>query len=321
MAGMWYSTITKELNELESRILNVIHSENSELDEMCKYVITAGGKRFRPAVCILSYLACGGQDVRRAIDLGAAYEIVHSASLIHDDINDKSEIRRGRRTLHKEYTVSKAIVAGDYMMARGFQLLGVTSKEIVDIIVEAASRMSESEFIQKDLEHIQNVTEDDYYRIVRGKTSKLIEACAKSGAYLACASNEELDAIGNFSRGIGMAHQIIDDTLDIIGNFHNTGKNVGLDILEGKPTLPIIVAMNDSHYGSSVAEIFTKDNPTEVDVKNALDIIKKTSAVKICRKKASEEVENAIKSIGSIKDSPYKESLILLARYVASRDR
>ena len=321
MAEAWYSSIKDELAEVEKEITNVVHSDNAELDEMCTYVVTSGGKRIRPALCILSYLACGGKDPKKAVRMGSAFEIVHSASLVHDDINDKSEIRRGRRTLHKEFCVSKAIVAGDYMMAKGFQALGATSREIVDIIVEAASRMSEGEFIQKDFEHAKEVTEEDYYEIINGKTAKLIEACAKSGAYIADTDPDYIQAIGDYSHGIGMAFQIIDDTLDVIGDLNNTGKRVGLDLLEGKPTLPTIIAMKDPVHGKRIIEIFTKDEADEKDVLEALDLIKKTDAIEYCRKKAEGIVKDAVRHLDVIPASQYRDSMVALANYIVDRDR
>ena len=321
MVEAWYSSIKEELAQVENEINDVVHSDNAELDEMCTYVIKSGGKRVRPAICILSYLACGGKEPKKAIRMGSAFEIVHSASLVHDDINDKSEIRRGRRTLHKEFCVSKAIVAGDYMMAKGFQALGSTSREVVDVIVEAASRMSEGEFIQKEFEHAKNVTENDYYEIIRGKTAKFIEACAKSGAYISGADPELVQAIGDYALSTGMAFQIIDDMLDVIGDLNNTGKRVGLDLLEGKPTLPTIIAMKDPNYGPRIIEIFTKEEAAEKDVAEALDLIKKTNAIEICRKKAAERIDEALKHLEVIPGSVYKDSLIALAGYIISRDR
>lgn len=321
MVQVWYSSISKELEDVDTKILDIIHSDNPELDEMCRYVITSGGKRIRPAVCILSYCLCGGKNVSKAIDLGAAFEIVHSASLVHDDINDKSEVRRGRKTLHKEFCVSKAIVAGDFMMAKGFRSLGVSSSEIVDVIVDAASHMSESEFIQKEFEHTKNVTEEDYYEIISGKTAKLIDACARSGAYLAGASEMMTEAIGKYATAIGMAFQIIDDTLDVIGVSGNTGKKVGLDLIEGKPTLPTIYAMKDSRYGEQICKVFMREEPTEKDVLEALELIKKTDAIEMCRVKAEEYVKIALKSIEDIPDSQYKQSFCMLADYIVDRDR
>ena len=321
MAEAWYASIQKELTDVENVIIDTLHSDNEELDEMCKYVIQSGGKRARPAICILSYLACGGKDTKEVIRMGAAFEILHSASLVHDDINDKSEIRRGRKTLHKEYCVSKAIVAGDYMLARGFRSMGMTKNQIVDTIVEAASRMSEGEFVQKDFEHTTGVTEDDYYEIIKGKTAKLMEACAKSGAFMSGADMDLVSAVGEFSLLIGMAFQIIDDTLDVIGNLNNTGKRVGLDILEGKPTLPTIIAMKDPQYGKRISEIFTEETVAEKDALEAIELIKKTDAIEICRKKADSMIDDAISKLEIIPESVYKDSLISLAKYIVSRDR
>ena len=321
MAQAWFEPITKELAAVEEEIFKELHSNNDELNEMCRYVISAGGKRIRPAICLLSYLACEGKEIEKAVSLGAAFEIVHMASLVHDDINDKGEIRRGRRTLHKEFCVSKAIVTGDYMMAKGFRAMGATSNEIVDVIVDAASRMSEGEFKQKDFEHSFEVTEDDYYKIIRGKTAMLIEACAKSAAYLADANEELTERLGSYAESIGMAFQIIDDTLDVIGDVNNTGKKVGLDMIEGKPTLPIILAMRDPRYGEQIKSVFMEVEPDKSDVLNALELIKKTSAIDVCRQKANAIIDEAIATISKINDSVYKESFISLARYIADRDR
>ena len=321
MVDAWYTPIKTELADVEKEIMDVLHSDNAELDEMCRYVVTSGGKRIRPALCILSYLACGGDYIKDAIRMGSAFEIIHSASLVHDDINDKSEIRRGRKTLHEKYCVSKAIVAGDYMMAKGFQALGSSNKEIVEFIVEAASNMSEGEFTQKDFEHIKTVTEEDYYEIIQGKTAKLIEACAKSGAFISNAGPDQIEAIGDYSFSIGMAFQIIDDTLDVTGDSSNTGKRVGLDILEGKPTLPTIIAMKDPTYGKRISEYFAKEEIEEKDALEAIGLIKKTDAIEYCRKKAEEIVDKAIAYLGPVPDSVYKDSLIALAKFIVDRDR
>lgn len=321
MAEDWCGSIQKELADVENEIINMVHSNNEELNEMCTYVIKSKGKRIRPAICILSYLACGGNESWKAVKIGSAFEIVHSASLIHDDINDKSEIRRGRKALYKEYSVSKAIVAGDYMLAKGFQILGNTSLEIVNIVVESASRMSEGEFVQKDFEHSKNIDEENYYEIIEGKTAKLIEACAKSGAYMSGANHEIVNAIGKFAIGIGMAFQIVDDILDITGSPTSIGKKIGIDFLEGKPTLPIILAMKNPKYGYKIAEIFMKNPCEEKDVEIALDLIKKTDAIEQCRQRAEKIAEKAIANLVTVAKSSYKNSLISLANYIVTRDR
>lgn len=302
-------------------MLRDLESENPELTEMCQYVISSGGKRLRPALCIMSYGAVGGKDMMKPVKVGAAFEIIHSATLVHDDINDQGEIRRGRKTLHKEYTVSKAIIAGDYMFAMGFRLLAAEAPQIVDYIVDASASMGAGEFVQKDFEHASSVTEDDYIEIITGKTAKLFEASSKSGAAVANADGAMLEALGNFSHYIGLAFQIVDDTLDVTGDPHNTGKAVGTDLIEGKPTLPVIYAMQDPDKGPRLIELFEKADVTTDDVAEALELIRSTDSVDRCLSKAREYVDEAVGYMNSVPDSIYKDALLDLASYIVRRDR
>lgn len=321
MSEPWHSCISGELEKVEDLMIRDLESENPELTEMCRYVIASGGKRLRPALCLLSYGAAGGRDMSSPIKIGAAFEIIHSATLIHDDINDQGEIRRGRKTLHKEYTVSKAIIAGDYMFAMGFRLLAAEAPHIVDYIVDASASMGAGEFVQKDFEHASSVREEDYIRIITGKTAKLFEASSKSGAAVANADSTMLDALGNFSATIGLAFQIVDDTLDVTGDPHNTGKAVGTDLLEGKPTLPVIYAMEDPVHGPRLVELFEKTDVTLDDVREALTLIHSTDSVDRCLAKARAYVDEARGYLGIVPESIYKSALLSLADYIVSRDR
>ena len=321
MSEPWHSCIDGELEKVEEIMMHDLESENPELTEMCQYVISSGGKRLRPALCILSYGAVGGEDMMKPIKVGAAFEIIHSATLIHDDINDQGEIRRGRKTLHKEYTISKAIIAGDYMFAMGFRLLAAEAPQIVDYIVEASAAMGAGEFVQKDLEHASKVREEDYIRIITGKTAKLFEASSKSGVAVANADSAMLDALGDFSFNIGLAFQIVDDTLDVTGDPNNTGKAVGTDLIEGKPTLPVIYAMEDQVHGPRLVELFEKVDVTMDDVREALELIRATDSVDRCLARAREFVDQAVACLERVPDSIYKNSLLSLAQYIVSRDR
>ena len=321
MAEPWHSSIDEELADCERLMAESLVFGNRELTEMCRYVVSSGGKRLRPALCILSYRACGGEDPSIPVKIGSAFEIVHSASLIHDDINDQGEIRRGRKTLHKEYTLTKAIVAGDCMFTVGFRLLASVKSKIVGYIVEASGAMGEGEFVQKDNEHFSKVTEEDYMHIISGKTAKLFEACAKSGSYMAGGTEEEVETIGRFAHDLGLAFQIVDDTLDVTGDPHNTGKAVGTDLLEGKPTLPVIYAMQDEVHGAEIRELFERPFIEREDVVKTLNLISRTDSIKRCMDKARELAEGALSYLGPISESRYKESLKSLARFVVDRDR
>ena len=292
MSEPWHKCIDSELESVEELMMRDLVSENAELTEMCQYVISSGGKRLRPALCLMSYGAVGGKDMDKPVKVGAAFEIIHSATLIHDDINDQGEIRRGRKTLHKEYTVSKAIIAGDYMFAMGFRLLAAEAPQIVD-----------------------------YIRIITGKTAKLFEASSKSGAAVANADSSLLEALGNYSFYLGLAFQIVDDTLDVTGDPHNTGKAVGTDLIEGKPTLPVIYAMEDPVQGPELIGLFEKPDVTSDDVAKALELIRSTDAVDRCLARAKDLADQAVSYLDDVPDSVYRDSLIKLASFIVSRDR
>ena len=321
MSDLWHDCISKELEAVEELMAKVLKSENSDLTEMCKYVINAGGKRIRPAVCILSYYACGGKNPQRAIEIGSAYEISHNATLVHDDINDQGELRRGRKALYREYTIGKSIVAGDFMFAMGFNLIGATAPEIIEYIVQASAAMSSGEFIQKEFERKSSVTEEDYMEIISGKTAMIMSASAKSGAFLANADFLILDMLGDYAFALGQVFQIIDDTLDIIGDAENTGKLVGIDIIEGKPTLPIIYAMQDPKYGQDILEAFEAEEPDIATVKKVIGLIEKTNSIERCRQKAKDILAEVQGNLDVLDDSIYKRALLSLSDYIIARDR
>jgi len=320
MAAVWTDSIKDDIPRIEDYIHETILSGNPELNEMCNYVIDSGGKRLRPIICLLSHLAMGGKERERAIRIGSAFEIVHSATLIHDDINDGGELRRGRKTLHKQYTLTKAIVAGDFMLTRGYKAMGNISEEVMTIILNAASAMSEGEFIQKDLERVASVTEEEYFRIINGKTAVLINASAMAGAYMATKDEDLLSVIDKYSIKIGLAFQILDDVLDVVGSV-KTGKRTGIDMTEGKPTLPVIYAMQDPVHGDEVRSLFVRDDLSDEEIVHALDLIKQTDSIERCREKAEKLIDEAIEVLRRLPESDYRDSLEGLAHYIVSRDR
>lgn len=316
----WYSTISEDLDSVDAVISESLSIDNSELSEMCEYVVFSGGKKIRPAVCILAHKACNGTS-DKVLDVAAAFEIIHNATLVHDDINDKSEIRRGRKTLHERYTATKAIVTGDLMFAVGFRLVGSCNEDIIKAVVNASVAMADSEFLQKDLEHTPSVTVDDYMRIIRGKTAMPIHTSAKVGAMMASADDETIEAIGEYAMAVGLAFQVIDDLLDVTGDPARTGKAVGTDLMEGKPTMPVIYAIQDPVHGKRMKEIFSSPDLADSEIAEAIEIIRKTDAVEKCRAKAGELVKKAKDALSVLPDSIYKNAMYELADYVVGRDR
>ncbi|MDR2846294.1 MAG: polyprenyl synthetase family protein [Candidatus Methanoplasma sp.] len=321
MAEPWYSSVSGDLEKVEELMKDTIRSDSAELTEVCSYVLSSNGKRIRPAMCLLAYYACGGKDPAKAIDVGAALEIIHNATLVHDDINDQGELRRGAKAAYKRYSIGKSIVAGDFLFALGFKLIGGASHTIVEYLVEASSAMGAGEFDQKDFEHNPEVVESDYMKIIEEKTARLIECSAKSGAYLAGAEAHIIDAVGLFAYKTGMAFQIIDDTLDVIGDKTATGKDIGSDIMEGKPTLPTIYAIQDKTHGKKIQEIFEKPSLEWEDVVEAIDLIKRTDSIPRCLDKAKSIIADALSLLDGLADSVYKKSLSDLAEYIVDRDR
>jgi len=321
MDELWYSSISEDLERIDRLMKDTVRSKNPELTEICEYVLGSNGKRIRPSICVLAHRACDGKDIRRAREAAAAIEIIHNATLIHDDINDHGELRRGASAAYKRYSLGKSIVTGDYMFALGYRLIGSAAPEVVDFIVDASAAMGAGEFDQKDYEHNVNVSEENYMKIIDGKTARLIECGAKIGAFLAGASNDSIRDVGEFAYRTGLAFQIVDDVLDVVGNETMTGKRTGSDIMEGKPTLPTIYAMQDPVHGSAIRELFGKKELEWSEVSDAIALIKKTDSIQRCMEKAKGIAESSLPLLDILEDSPYKRSLIALSNYIVDRNR
>ncbi len=321
MVQSWDSGIVHHLREVDALMKESIQSRSPELTEICEHILGAGGKRMRPGICILSYLAAGGDDPKDIIRVASSFELIHSATLIHDDINDQSELRRGSIAAHKLYSVPKAIIAGDFLFVQGFRLGGSQDEAVVQSIAGASAAMAESEFIQSDYEHRPKADEEVYRAIIEGKTARPIEAGARVGAYLAGADPEWIDALGDYAMQLGMAFQIADDILDVEGEEERTGKRSGIDIVEGKPTLPIIYAMEDPQHGPRIQEIFQNRDASDADVREALELIKKTNSLERCRNRAQELIDKGKGRLFELPSSEHRDSLAILADYVLARER
>jgi octaprenyl-diphosphate synthase len=321
MLQTWDALIKEELRMVEEEMERSVRSREELLTEIAMHVITSGGKRMRPGISILAYMAAGGDDPKKIVGLAAAFELIHSATLIHDDINDKGDIRRGKVAAYKKYGVQKALIAGDFLFVQGFRLGGYLEQKVVDIIADACTAMAESEIIQLDHEHQSSTPIEVYRSIIEGKTAKPIEAGARIGAYLAGADISIIEGMGGYGLNIGIAFQIIDDILDITGKEAEIGKRKGLDIVEGKPTLPILLALNDPVVGGRLSELFGKKEILEADVNEALELMSRTDAVEMARQYANDFIEQAKEYLDPLPPSGYQDSLVLLADYILERHK
>jgi len=322
MSGDLFDCIDEDMHRVDAVIDKICESGNPELTEMCHYVLNNHGKRLRPAVSILAYRALGGTDSKSICDIAASVEVIHNATLIHDDINDGGDLRRGAKALYKEYSLGKSIVAGDYLYAMSFRLIGATSQTIVDFVIDAAVGLAGGEFVQKDYERNVAVGEEEYLKIIGGKTARLFEASAKCGAYHAAPGDmDAIHSLGEYAFLAGHAFQIVDDVLDVLGDVKATGKRTGNDIVDGKPTLPTIYAMADPVVGARVREIF-EDSASDYDeAAEAIELIKKTDSIERCYALARSYAEKAKASLADIPDSVYKQTLCNIVDFIVSRDR
>lgn len=319
MSQGWDSSIKDELRMVEQEIRRSIQSEQPILTEICDYVISSGGKRMRPGVTILSYLAAGGKEVSEAVKIAAAFEMIHSATLIHDDINDRSEMRRGRLSAYKKFGLQQALVSGDFLFVKAFAIGGFFNEEIVSLVAEACTAIAESEIVQFEKEG-EVAPLEVYLDIIEGKTAKPIMAGARIGAYLAKANPDRIHAMGEYGLNIGMAFQIVDDILDIMGTESSLGKPRMVDFFEGKATLPLIHAMEDPSVGPRLTQLFHNKVKTDKDIVEAQALIVRTDAIERSKQKANEYAEKALKALEGLPDSEHKLGLQRLAAKVVDRN-
>ena len=319
MVSNWDAPVQNELRMVEEQLRESVRSEQPLLTEISNYIITSGGKRMRPAVAILIFKATGGDDPQKVIKVATAFELIHSATLIHDDINDNGDMRRGRQAAYKKYGTQKALIAGDFLFVKSFALGGSFDEKVIGVVADACQGIAESEILQSDYEHDQQTSIDTYISIIEGKTARPFEAGARVGSYLADASPAVMESMGSYGMNIGIAFQIVDDILDIIGEEKTLGKPHGIDIVDGKPTLPLIIAMQDKVHGERIKEIFRKDKKDQAEVAEAIALVKKTNALDSSSDLAEEYANKALLDLEVLKPSEYKEALKRLTKAILER--
>lgn len=319
----WDLSISKELSMVGDLLRDSIASQEELLTEIASYMIDSGGKRLRPTVTVLSFYAVGGTQVERAVRIAAALELVHNATLLHDDINDGGTMRRGRLAAYQRYGLQNALVTGDFLFTKAFSIGGKFEPEIVDITADACVSLAEGEIRQKNHVRDLSLTETDYLEIIRRKTAWFIAAGAKIGAVLGGGALEEIAALGQYGTDLGMAFQIVDDVLDVVGDEASLGKPTGTDIREGNVTLLLLHALHNGHTGGreELARIVRKEEKREGEVERALGIIVASGAVEAARRQADAFGRSAKESLGLLPPSPFKLELLRLVDLVLHREK
>jgi len=304
------------LDRVEARLVERLRSDEPRLGEIASYLIHSGGKRVRPTVTIIIFRACGGRNPTDIIDVAAALELIHSATLLHDDIIDHSETRRGRDSAYRRYGLADTLVTGDFVFSKAFQLCARFEEQLINWAAEACIKLTEGEVMQARFRKNPAVTLADYESIIYRKTASIFEQGARTAAYLAGAPQRVVDSMARCGADVGMTFQIIDDLLDVDGDAERTGKPTGLDLREGNPSLPIVLSLART---PEVARVFQLAAPTEDDVASALAAMRKTSVLDEVREMARDYGHRARGAIVQLAPSPDREQLLELIDQLLER--
>lgn len=317
------SPIAADMQQLDQVIRTSLHSEVSLINQISDYIINAGGKRLRPALVILTARALGAnpQQMQQAIELAAIVEFIHTATLLHDDVVDESDMRRGRLTANAEYGNSAAVLVGDFLYSRSFQMMvKIGLMDVMDVLSEATNTIAEGEVLQLLNCKDPDVTEARYMQVIDFKTAKLFEASCRLAGIVTGQNRDAIANLGRFGAEVGSAFQLIDDVLDYAGESATLGKNVGDDLREGKPTLPLIHAMQ---HAAPEVQTQIRDaiaNGGTQDVGSIMASIEQSGSLAYTRDKALALAESAKTRLESLTDNPFAKALAELCDVAVNRD-
>ena len=298
--------IAPELARVESQLSTLLISREPLLSDIAHYLIGGGGKRIRPAVALLVFKACGGDDVTDMIDVAVALELIHSATLLHDDIIDGGETRRGRPSAYGRFGLADTLVTGDFLFSKAFELCGRFEEGIVRWAADACISLTEGEVMQGRFRRNPAVSVDDYLEIIARKTASLFSQGARVAAHLAGMTSEATQAMWTCGFNIGMAFQIVDDLLDVEGNEEVTGKPVGIDLRDGNPSLPLVLAIAKD---AEVRRVFVHADPSTTDIAGALDRVRNIGVLATVRRLAEDYTERARAVLDTLPYSAYRQAL------------
>jgi len=300
-------------------VIDQLYSNVSLVESIGHYIVAAGGKRMRPVLVLLSARACG-IDNSQHVPMAGVIEFIHTATLLHDDVVDMSTMRRGRPTANSQWNNPSSVLVGDFIYSRAFQILvSLQNMRIMEIMADTTNRIAEGEVLQLLNKHNVEVSEADYLRVIHNKTAILFEAAAQCGAILAGANADTEDALRRFGLHVGTAFQLIDDILDYEGDSEKLGKNVGDDLAEGKPTLPLIYAME---HGSDTDARLIRDSLKTgglESLEKIIEVVQKSGGLDYTRRAAEEQVARAIACLESLPESSFRTALDSMARFAIER--
>lgn len=311
--------VAGDLQAVNQLIRQELHSDVVLINQLASYIIDSGGKRLRPVTVLLVARACGYTGDQHIV-AAAIVEFIHTATLLHDDVVDESGLRRGQETANAIWGNQASVLVGDFLYSRAFQMMvGIGSMRVMEIMADTTNTIAEGEVMQLLNCHDPDTTEERYMTVIHCKTAKLFEAAARLGAVLADRPPAEEQALARYGLHLGTAFQLIDDVLDYNASSAELGKNIGDDLAEGKPTLPLIHAMR---HGTSeevriIREAIEQGGLERIDI--VTRTIESTGALDYTARLADEQAEQAIANLALLPQSLAKDALISLARFAVNR--
>ncbi|MBL3600175.1 MAG: octaprenyl diphosphate synthase [gamma proteobacterium endosymbiont of Lamellibrachia anaximandri] len=311
--------IADDMQAVNQTILSNLKSDVVLINQIGAYIVNSGGKRLRPQIVLLAAQACGynGQD---HIDLAAIIEFIHTATLLHDDVVDGSDLRRNQETANAVWGNEASVLVGDFLYSRSFEMMvSVGQMRVMDVLSHATNRIAEGEVLQLLNCNNPETTEADYMEVIKRKTATLFEAGARLGGVITGASPEQEKAMADYGLHLGIAFQLVDDSLDYNSSNEDIGKNIGDDLAEGKPTLPLLQAIKvgSETQRKKLQEIIEKGGLDEIDF--VMEAIRATDAIAYTENMAQEEAQKAKAALEAIPPSPYRDALAALADFSVSR--
>lgn len=314
------SLVQSDLEATDRFICTELKSDIPFINQLLEYILKSGGKRIRPLIVLLAARAFNHQK-KQHIDLAAAIELIHTATLLHDDVVDNSTLRRGQETANTIWGNEASVLVGDFLYSRAFQLIvRLGHLPILNIFADATNIIAEGEVLQLINCHDPDTTEQAYYDVIERKTAKLFEVAAQTGAALATDTKKYWAAMQHYGLNLGIAYQLVDDALDYSASTLQLGKNMGNDLSEGKPTLPLIYALRQGNTNETNLIRDALKTGSSENLSTIIEIIESTGAIEYTAQAAKQHILKASKILTDLPDSPYRKALHTLAEFVVERN-
>ena len=311
--------IANDMSEVDRLIQARLHSDVALINQLGHYIVNSGGKRLRPVLALLSARAYGYQGARH-IDMATIVELIHTATLLHDDVVDASVMRRGRETANLVWGNQASVLVGDFLYSRSFQMMVDTGNmRVMEILSDTTNTIAEGEVMQLVNCRDPETTEERYLAIIRNKTAKLFEAAGRLGAVISIKTLEEETPMARYGMNFGMAYQLVDDVLDYSASPEELGKNIGDDLAEGKPTLPLLYAMwkGTAEQSTLIRNAILHGGRDAID--RVTEAIESTGAITYTARLARKDAKSAAEALEALSPSPYRDALYALAEFAVTR--